>query len=466
MNKTCSKRKFWITLGVSIILLLAAVLFVVFSFSDARVSKQLTVEEAQSIVEEEFAKLPKSVSFGAVRIFEESDFEVREIKYGNNKDIELKCEVSSLDAYSVLEENKEEMINFTYKTYREAKDAGKAMNATKLRLEVKEKILGYLDQAKKIEGEATLTLYEVEKGEFQLYLSDEALNSCFGDIVKIGSLVDSLQTAEYKKETVDIKNNGTVRTALKDCFKLINYTSEVPETGNFVVKAYRSFTYDFRRNFIANNQWRYLAEGLGTTLSITLLAGLMGIVLGFLVAIIRCTNEMTGGLGFIDRICRVYLTVIRGTPVMVQLLIIYFVLLLPIGVPKFISAVLCFGLNSGAYVAEIVRGGIMAIDKGQSEAGRSLGFGYSQTMVFFIIPQAFKAVLPSLANEFITLLKESSVAFYIGVADLTQGGLKIRSLTYSNYMPLIAVALIYLVIVLILTKLVGVLERRLRKSEQ
>lgn len=150
---------------------------------------------------------------------------------------------------------------------------------------------------------------------------------------------------------------------------------------------------------------------------------------------------------------------------MVQLLIIYFVLLLPLGVPKFLSAVLCFGLNSGAYVAEIVRGGIMSIDKGQNEAGRSLGFNFPQTMIHFIIPQAFKAVLPSLANEFITLLKESSVAFYIGIADLTQAGLKIRSQTYTDFMPLLASALIYLVIVLILTKLVGILERRLRRSD-
>ncbi len=459
-------KKFWLSLSVIAVLLIAAIGFVIFSFTDAKASKELSVEEAQKIIDSEFKKLPKSVSFGAVHVFEKSDVKVREIEYGNNKDVRLSCDVSSVDVYSVLEENQEEMINYAYKIYREEKDAGKAINATKLRLAVKDMILSYLDQAESVEGEAVLTLYEVEEGSFQLYLSDDALNSCFGGIVKAGKLIDTLQTAEYKNETVDIKNNGTVRTALKDCFKLINYDSKVPETGNFLVKAYRSFVYDFHRNFVVNNQWRYLLQGLGTTLSITLLSGLMGILLGFFVAIIRCTNEMTGSLGVIDRICRVYLTVIRGTPVMVQLLIIYFVLLLPIGVPKFISAVLCFGLNSGAYVAEIVRGGIMAIDKGQSEAGRSLGFSYAQTMIFFIIPQAFKAVLPSLANEFITLLKESSVAFYIGVADLTQGGLKIRSLTYSNYMPLIAVALIYLVIVLVLTKLVSILERRLRKSEQ
>ena len=171
-------------------------------------------------------------------------------------------------------------------------------------------------------------------------------------------------------------------------------------------------------------------------------------------------------LWFFNLISKLYLTVIRGTPVVVQLLIIYFVIFASVDIDKVLVAVIAFGINSAAYVAEIFRGGIMSIDQGQMEAGRSLGFNYAQTMVHFIFPQAFKAVLPALANEFITLLKESSVAFYLGVADLTQGGLKIRSQTYSNFMPLIAVALVYLALVLILTYLVGILERRLRKSER
>ena len=166
-----------------------------------------------------------------------------------------------------------------------------------------------------------------------------------------------------------------------------------------------------------------------------------------------------------DAICRFSLTFIRGTPVMVQLLILYFVVLLPLGVEKYTAAIICFGMNSGAYVAEIVRGGIMSVDKGQIEAGRSLGFTYVQTMVFFVVPQAFKAIVPSLANEFITLLKESSVAFTIGVADLTFGGNKIRSTTYSAFLPLLAVALIYLALVMILSKFVSILERRLAKSD-
>ena len=151
---------------------------------------------------------------------------------------------------------------------------------------------------------------------------------------------------------------------------------------------------------------------------------------------------------------------------MIQLLIIYFVVLLPAGVGSIPSAIICFGLNSGAYVSEIVRGGIMSVDKGQMEAGRSLGFTYIRTMYHIVLPQAFKAVLPALANEFITLLKESSIAFYIGVADLTSGGNRIRAVTYSNFMPLIAVAVIYLILVLGLTKCVSILERRLQKGDK
>ena len=166
-----------------------------------------------------------------------------------------------------------------------------------------------------------------------------------------------------------------------------------------------------------------------------------------------------------NAICNVYLTIIRGTPVIVQLLIMYYVVFVSLN-NKIFVAVIAFGINSGAYVAEIVRSGIMSIDKGQTEAGRSLGFSYGQTMWYVIMPQAFKNVLPALANEFIVLLKETSVCGYIGFMDLTRGGDYIRSRTYEAFLPLIAVALIYLVIVLILTALVAKLERRLRTNER
>ena len=221
----------------------------------------------------------------------------------------------------------------------------------------------------------------------------------------------------------------------------------------------------FYTNFIADDRWRYIWDGLGVTLQVTFFAVLIGIALGFLVAVIRSTCDKTGKLKILDFICRIYLTVIRGTPVVVQLLIIYFVIFGSSDISKVIVAVMAFGLNSGAYVAEIFRSGIMSVDNGQFEAGRSLGFNYVQTMVYIVMPQAFKNVLPALGNEFIVLLKETPVSGYIALQDLTKGGDIIRSRTYDAFMPLIAVALIYLVMVMIFTKLVNMLERRLRNSD-
>lgn len=209
-----------------------------------------------------------------------------------------------------------------------------------------------------------------------------------------------------------------------------------------------------------------MANGLKTTLVVTFFAVILGILLGFLVAVIRSTADKTGKLKLLNLFCKLYLTVIRGTPVVVQLMIIYFVIFGSVKIDKTFVAILAFGLNSGAYVAEIIRGGIMSIDGGQFEAGRSLGFSFPQTMIYIILPQVFKNVLPSLGNEFIVLLKETSVAGYIALEDLTKGGDIIRSRTYEAFMPLIAVALIYLVMVLAFSKLLSILERRLRSNER
>lgn len=231
---------------------------------------------------------------------------------------------------------------------------------------------------------------------------------------------------------------------------------------------FQQFADTFRLNFIEKDRWHYLADGLVNTLQVTFFAVLLGIALGFIVAIIRSTyekNKKTVLLRILNFFCNVYLTVIRGTPVLVQLLIIYFVIFASVDIDKVFVAVLAFGINSGAYVAEIIRSGIMSIDNGQFEAGRSLGFNYVQTMVHIILPQALKNVLPALGNEFIVLLKETSVSGYIALQDLTKGGDIIRSRTYSAFMPLIAVALIYLVLVMIFTYFVKRLERRLRNSD-
>ena len=226
-----------------------------------------------------------------------------------------------------------------------------------------------------------------------------------------------------------------------------------------------NFTASFYQNFIEDDRWKYITDGLFNTLRITFFAVLIGIFLGFLIAVVRSTYDQTHKLGVLNALCKVYLTVIRGTPVLVQLLIIYFVVFGSVKIDKTLVAVIAFGINSGAYVAEIFRSGIMSIDNGQFEAGRSLGFNYPQTMFYIVMPQAFKNVLPARGNEFIGLLKETSVAGYIAIQDLTKGADIIRSRTYSAFMPLIAAALIYLVLVMVFTFFVQKLERRLRNSD-
>ena len=218
--------------------------------------------------------------------------------------------------------------------------------------------------------------------------------------------------------------------------------------------------------FLKDDRWKYLTDGLSTRLIVTFFAVILGMVLGFLIAIVRATHDKNGKLGVLNFFAKVYLTVIRGTPVVVQLLILYFIIFATVNIDKTLVAILAFGLNSAAYVAEIVRSGIMSIDNGQFEAGASLGLNYSKTMLCIILPQAFKNILPALANECIVLLKETSVAGYIALVDLTKGGDIIRSQTYEAFLPLIAVAIIYLVMVMFLSAMVSKLERRLAKSDR
>lgn len=221
---------------------------------------------------------------------------------------------------------------------------------------------------------------------------------------------------------------------------------------------------DFYLNFIKEDRWKYLVRGLSVTLEVALFAAIAGIILGALLAIVRTTADKTGRLRFLNWLAKLYITVIRGTPVVVQLLIINFVIFSSVFVDTVLVAIIAFGLNSAAYVAEVFRSGIMSIDEGQFEAGRSLGFNYGQTMWHIVMPQAFKNVLPALANEFITLLKETSVSGYIGLMDLTKAGDIIRSRTFAAFMPLIAVALVYLIMVVVLSAGVSRLERRLRNG--
>ena len=242
-----------------------------------------------------------------------------------------------------------------------------------------------------------------------------------------------------------------------------------------MAEAFAKFKESFVFNFIEGARWKYITNGLLVTLKVTFFAVLIGLVIGVVVAMIRSSydqtkDELQPGLGKtlmtgLNTIAQVYLTVIRGTPVVVQLLIGYFVIFVS-STNTVLVAIMVFGINSGAYITEIIRGGIMSIDRGQFEAGRSIGFNYVQTMRHIIIPQAIKNVLPSLANEFIALMKETAVCGYIGLMDLTKGGDVIRGRTFSAFMPLIAVALIYLILVIFFSWLISKLERRLRSSER
>ena len=252
-------------------------------------------------------------------------------------------------------------------------------------------------------------------------------------------------------------------TVTEDRLKNLNFTDSYTEASQVIIyksgnASSQNFVEKLKSTFLDKDRWVYLVQGLGNTLLITVLAVVIGIVLGFVIAIIRSTNQLTGRLRIPNFICRIYLTVVRGTPMVVQLLIIYFVVFSSVNISKILVAVIAFGLNSAAYVAEIVRSGIMSVDRGQFEAGSSLGFGYTRTMISIILPQAIRNILPALGNEAIVLLKETSVSGYIALNDLTKGGDTIRSQTYEAFLPLIAVALIYLLMVVGLSALVNRLE--------
>ena len=221
-----------------------------------------------------------------------------------------------------------------------------------------------------------------------------------------------------------------------------------------------------RLNLIKDNRYIYLVDGLKNTMIITLFATILGIILGLIIALIRTTYDNTKKLKVLNGICQVYITVIRGTPVIIQLMILFFCIFTSRNASGVMIAIVGFGLNSSAYVAEIFRSGLMSIEQGQMEAGRSLGLSYIDTMRYIIIPQAFKVVLPALCNEFIVLIKETSVAGYVAVQDLTKGGDIIRSRTYDAWTPLLIVAGIYLLLTCIFSAFVKRLELSLRKNER
>ena len=234
---------------------------------------------------------------------------------------------------------------------------------------------------------------------------------------------------------------------------------------------WQDFYVKFFQAFIDSNRWLQYLRGVGNTLMVTALSLIIGVILGVLVAVIRTAHDQQRPgkhnfiLGLFNKICQVYVTVIRGTPMLVQLLIMGFVIF---SSSRNYTAVgiLTIGINSGAYVAEIIRGGLMSLDPGQAEAGRSLGLNYVDTMRFIVIPQAFKAILPSLGNEFITLLKDTALIYTIGGEELVYAARAISTRTYEQMFPLVGTAVIYLILVMIFTWLQGILERRLRQSDR
>ncbi len=428
-------------------------------------ASEISVDAAEVMVNADFDNMAKSKA--SKFIAEKNYIKVNSISYGLERDIILECTVSTVDAYSVITPHYNEFLSSDVKK----KDSTMFKSSLDFKLEFQDKLTELVGTAAAKEEKCTIYYYEVKNGTTPVLYADTGIVDCvYGGIVTVTDEVSEIKTYTVgDSDVVREIETGNVNKGFNECL-LLRYTSDKPDTAHPIIRTLNNLKKDFHKNFIEYDRWLTILEGLWTTIRLTIFALLIGIVLGFLVAFVRCTYDKLDKKGpvlrFFNWICKVYLTITRGTPVVVQIMIIYFVIFMPLGFNKFLSAVICFGLNSGAYVAEIVRGGIMSIDDGQTEAGRSLGFGYMPTMYHIVFPQAFKAVLPALANEFVVLLKETSIAFYIGIGDLMYSGNAIRAATYSAFMPLVTVALIYLVMVLILSKLVSILERRLRNNER
>lgn len=220
----------------------------------------------------------------------------------------------------------------------------------------------------------------------------------------------------------------------------------------------------FRIAFIEKDRWKLYLQGLGITIEVSIFAAIIGLILGTIAALMKLQTNRDGKTTILGRIADIYIDIIRGTPSVLQLMIMWFIIMSNCK-NGILVASLSFGINSGAYVAEIIRAGILAVDSGQMEAGRSLGLSMFQTMQYIVLPQAFKNALPPLCNEFITLLKETAIVGYVGMSDLTRVANQISSATYQAFMPLIGAAVIYLVVVKLLTILFGNLERRMRQGD-
>lgn len=460
-----SKKKL-IAVIVAAVIVIAAGLALFFSIRSETTAASVSKEEMQTLISDTFNTM--AITDPLKLISEKTTITVNKLHYGTEKDITVDCTITAPDVYSVISPNYDSFLSSDVK-----KSNGTMFkSALDFKLEFQGKLSELIAEAEITTVDYSITVYETKDKGLVVYTDDAAVDVAFGGIVKITREVSEIKTYKTTENGEEIEKeiqSGNVNKGFNQCLTP-RYEAEKPDTSSAIGRMINDLKKDFVKNFIEHDRWVTILKGLATTIELTIFALIIGIVLGFLVAFVRCTCDKLSHPGIIIKllngICKIYLTVIRGTPVVVQIMIIYFVIFMPLGINKFLSAVICFGLNSGAYVAEIVRGGIMSVDDGQTEAGRSLGFGYMATMMHIVFPQAFKAVLPALANEFVVLLKETSIAFYIGLGDLMYAGNAIRAATYSAFMPLVTVALIYLVMVLALSKLVSILEKKLRNNER
>ena len=304
---------------------------------------------------------------------------------------------------------------------------------------------------------------------------DMDLSREIADRLNMGLVIDDMQFASIinavSSGKADVGIAGMAIT--EERLKSVDFTDPLYESArqviivhdgnNSVISSLQDRLYD---NFIKDDRYKSLLKGLGTTLLIAAIAEVISLVLGLAIAFIRYTSDKLHIMRLGNLLAKLYLTIIRGTPSVIQLLIIYYVIFASTDINKIVVAIVAFGLNSAAYTAEIIRAGWNSVDNGQYEAGRSMGFNYFQTMRLFILPQAFKNVVPTLGNELIVLVKETAISGYIGIFDLTRAGDFIRSRTYEALLPLLTVALVYLMIIIILSLIVSRIERMLNKNEK
>lgn len=465
-------KKKLITIGI-VVLLIAAVVtgFALYLRSDT-LAREITKEDAEALVNSQLDGM--AIEKTMKMVAEKNQITVNAVTYGDVKNIILDCTVHTLDLHSAIAPHYDSLLSVN-----ERKTTGMYKSKLNFKMDFEPELKKYIEgvpengiaPASEKEVSCQIQIYDTHEG-LVVYASNDVVNAVFGGIYDIRTDIMSKTAAIRTKEDGSTEEkkfeSENIKLGLVECLQVRQ--NDEPDTASPLVRFWNKLKKDFNKNFIEAARWKTIVKGLWSTIKLTVFALILGIIIGFIVAFIRATyikqTKRKFGLKIINGICQVYLTIIRGTPVVVQIMIIYFLIFMPLKLDKFLAAVVCFGLNSGAYVAEIVRGGIMSIDNGQTEAGRSLGFGYMPTMFYIVLPQAFKTVLPALANEFVVLLKETSIAFYIGLGDLMYSINAIRAATYTAFMPLIAAAIIYLIMVLTLQHLVTLLERRMRNSER